>query len=108
VVRRIFEMYADGASPRSIAAALNEEGIPSPGSSWKRAQRRSGGWLASAIHGDPSRGTGILNNPRYVGRVVWGRSKWTRSASDSSVRPMKIAPKPLHEAEEERLRIRLA
>jgi site-specific DNA recombinase len=105
VVRRIFEMYADGASPRSIAATLNEEGVPSPGSSWNRTQRRTRGWLASAIHGDPNRGTGILNNPRYVGRIVWGRSKWTRGASDSSVRRMKIAPKPLHESEDERLRI---
>jgi site-specific DNA recombinase len=37
VVRRIFELYANGASPRTIAMTLNDEGVPSPGSQWKRA-----------------------------------------------------------------------
>jgi DNA invertase Pin-like site-specific DNA recombinase len=31
VVRRVFEMYASGMSPRKIADILNEEDIPSPG-----------------------------------------------------------------------------
>lgn len=31
VVGRIFEMYASGLSPRSIAARLNAEDVPSPG-----------------------------------------------------------------------------
>jgi hypothetical protein len=44
------------------------------------------GWLTSAIAGDPSRGIGILNNPIYKGQVIWGRSKWTRGASDSTIR----------------------
>jgi site-specific DNA recombinase len=53
VVQRIFELYADGMAPRSIAAKFNEEGVPSPGASWKRTERRTDGkWLASAIHGD--------------------------------------------------------
>jgi hypothetical protein len=30
-------------------------------------------WLASAIHGDPKRDSGILNNPLYIGRLVWNR-----------------------------------
>ena len=35
IVRRIFDDYADGLSPRRIAAALNAEGIPSPsGGKW--------------------------------------------------------------------------
>jgi site-specific DNA recombinase len=72
VVRRIFTLYADGMSPRRIAAALNAEGIPSPGAAWQRRTRRTDAkWLASAIHGDPKRNSGILNCETYVGRVTW-------------------------------------
>jgi len=74
IVRRIFTMYADGVSPRGIAAGLNAEGIMSPGAAWRRKTRRTDAkWLASAIHGDPKRDSGILNNPLYIGRLVWNR-----------------------------------
>jgi site-specific DNA recombinase len=86
IVRRIFEDYAGGTSPRAIAAALNREGVPSPGSTWKRRERRQLGWMASAVAGDARRGVGILNNELYIGRVIWNRFKWVRSASDSSRR----------------------
>src|SRR6185437_4874265 len=67
IVRRIFELYASGVSPRSIAGQFNAEGIPSPGAGWQRTERRRDSkWLASAIHGDVTRGTGILNNRRYI------------------------------------------
>ncbi len=107
VVRRIFQLYADGMAPRSIAALLNEEGIPSPGASWNRSERRTDGkWLASAIHGDVTRGTGILNNRRYIGVVTWGRSEWKRSAADSKKRKHKMLARGVaHELVEERLRI---
>ena len=105
VVRRIFMLYADGASPRTIAATLNAEGVPSPGATWKRTHRRTSGWLASALHGHVTRGTGILNNCRYIGIVTWGRSHWQRGAADSSKRRMRMLEKPAHEAHEERLRI---
>src|SRR6516225_6133072 len=83
VVVRIFELYHQGHSPRVIAARLNAEEVPSPGASWARravgpnAKRRSN-WVASAIHGQAWRGTGILNNERYIGHFVWGRSRWKR------------------------------
>jgi site-specific DNA recombinase len=68
-VRRIFAWYAAGKSPRWIAERLNEEGVLSPGSDWRRtARRRDGKWLASAIYGDPKRGSGILNNELYNSR----------------------------------------
>jgi site-specific DNA recombinase len=106
IIRRIFGMYADGMSPRAIAAQLNAEGIPSAGASWKRSQRRTDGkWLASAIHGDINRGTGILNNRRYVGVVVWGRSQWKRGAADSSKRRNTMLAKATTETADERLRI---
>ncbi|HXC66002.1 MAG TPA: recombinase family protein [Nitrospiraceae bacterium] len=68
-VRWIFERYAAGSSPRDIAAELNQLGVPSP---------RGGTWCASAIHGDPTDGTGILCNTRYVGRSIWNRFRWER------------------------------
>jgi len=87
IVRRVFELYADGMAPRAIAAKFNEEGIPSPGASWNRTERRTDGkWLASTLHGDVKRGTGMLNNRRYIGVITWGRSEWKRSAVDSKKR----------------------
>jgi site-specific DNA recombinase len=86
IIRRIFTMYADGASAKTIAATLNREGIPSPGASWARSSRRRNGWLCSAIAGDPVRGTGILNNDSYCGLMVWNRGHWIRSAADSANR----------------------
>lgn len=94
VVVRVFELYASGASARSIAATLNAEGVPSPGSHWKRdARRRDSKWLASAIHGDVNRGSGILNNDSYRGVVIWNRSHWVRSAADSANRRAVMNPR---------------
>ena len=84
VIRQIFEWYADGYSPRWIANELNRLGVPSPGATWKRnpdGKRSDGKWLASAIHGDPSKGVGILNNELYIGRQVWNRSHWVEVPS---------------------------
>ncbi len=66
-------MDADGHSARNIAAQFNAGGKPSPGATWKRTTRRQDGkWLASEIHGDTKRGTGILNNRRYIGVIDVG------------------------------------
>jgi site-specific DNA recombinase len=106
VVRRVFTMFADGYSPRAIASALNREGVPSPGSMWGREARRKRGWVASAIHGNPARGLGILNNEAYRGVVVWNRSRWIRSAADSSKRRQVQNPrKEWITRQDERLRI---
>jgi DNA invertase Pin-like site-specific DNA recombinase len=69
VVRRIFRDYAAGASPKQIAKALNKEGIPGP---------LGGLWSPSTIHGNPKRGTGILHNELYVGRLVWNRQRFLK------------------------------
>jgi site-specific DNA recombinase len=50
--------------PRTVAGRLNAEKIAGPSS-------RS--WGASTIHGHRARGTGILHNDLYVGRVVWNK-----------------------------------
>ena len=106
VVVRIFQMYADGMSPRAIAELLNAERVPSPGSSWNRTERRSSGWAMSGVAGDPKRGTGILNNELYIGRVIWNRFRWLRSARDSSKRKCQQNPRDQWIVyEDERLRI---
>lgn len=69
VVRRIFRDYAAGKSPKSIATELNQEGIPAPS---------GGDWGFSTINGNAKRGTGILNNEMYVGRLVWNRQRFIK------------------------------
>ena len=69
IVRRIFEEFAKGRSPRAIAQSLNKEGIVGPGG-------RS--WGPSTIYGNWRRGTGVLNNELYVGRLVWNRQQFIK------------------------------
>ncbi|NNK67163.1 MAG: recombinase family protein [Rhodobacteraceae bacterium] len=64
VVRRIFDEYLAGKSPREIAYGLNSDGIAPP---------RGSRWNASTINGNATRGNGILQNPLYAGRQVWNR-----------------------------------
>ena len=64
IVKRIFEAYADGASPRRIAQKLNAENIAAPGGRT---------WFNSSILGRPKRSDGLLRNQLYIGRVVWRR-----------------------------------
>jgi site-specific DNA recombinase len=66
VVKRIYEEYVAGASPRSIAAGLNIDNIPAP---------RGGKWNASTINGNTARGQGLLLNEKFVGRVVWNKRR---------------------------------
>ena len=85
-VQTVFEQYAAGFSPLSIAQRLNALRVPAPGSSWKRIQRRrDGSWMPSAI-------LAILNNERYIGRIVWNRCRWIRSARDSKKRRRVLNP----------------
>jgi site-specific DNA recombinase len=92
VVRQVFTWYAEGWSPRAIAVELNRRSVASPGSTWKRTERRTSGWMPSVIAGNPIRAAGILNNDIYRGRVVWNRVRWVRSAADSSKR--RCVPNP--------------
>jgi len=79
VIRRVFQLYADGLSTRQIAALLNAEGLPPPGARWRNRQgvaKRT--WSHGAIAGSPAKGLGVLNNEKYAGRLVWNRSTWPR------------------------------
>lgn len=68
-VRRIFQEYARNRSPRAIASQLNLEGVLSPSGKT---------WSQSAINGNRRRGTGILNNELYIGRLVWNRQRFIK------------------------------
>ncbi|WP_295454630.1 recombinase family protein [uncultured Pseudophaeobacter sp.] len=76
IIRRIFTDYASGASPIKIAAQLNADGIPSPAANTKRIT--SGHWKQNTINGNPTRGTGILNNELYIGRRIWNRLRYSK------------------------------
>jgi len=69
VVRHVFKEYLSGKSPRKIAFALNADSIPGP------AGRN---WGPSTIYGNCRRGTGILNNELYVGKLVWNRQRFIK------------------------------
>lgn len=68
-VRWIFEQFADGHSVRSITHQLNARGTPSA---------RGGTWAVNALHGNSTKGLGMLNNELYIGRVVWNRRQWLK------------------------------
>lgn len=95
IVRRVFREYAAGQSALAIAKRLNEEGIAPP---------KRGIWRSSALITGRKIGFGILCNPIYVGRLVYGRSK---AVVDPKTRERRTARGDgvLHEGEAPHLRI---
>jgi site-specific DNA recombinase len=69
VIRRIFKDYIAGISPKQIAKDLNREGLRGP---------RAALWGPSTIYGNPKRGTGILHNELYIGRMVWNKLRYLK------------------------------
>ncbi len=69
IVRRIFNEYADGKSPKAIVKQFNKERIPGPSGK---------GWGPTTVYGNRDRGTGILNNELYIGRLVWNRLRYVK------------------------------
>ncbi len=68
-VRRIFQDYATGSSPRAIAKALNAASLSGPSGCE---------WQDTTIRGQIERGTGILNNALYIGRLEWNRCSYVK------------------------------
>jgi site-specific DNA recombinase len=70
VVHCIFSLYASGWSTKKIARLLNREKVPAP--------RSKHGWTWTAIYGNPTLKTAILNNPLYIGQVIWNKFQWEK------------------------------
>jgi site-specific DNA recombinase len=69
IVRRIFQEFAQGRSPRAIAQSLNKESVPGPaGRSW-------GPSTISAI-GSAARGSSTTSF--NIGRLVWNRQQFIK------------------------------
>ena len=83
IVRRIYTEHAGGKSPQTIAIELNKEGIPGPNGK---------AWGPSTIYGNWRRGTGILNNELYIGRIVWNRLRYIKDP-DTGKRVSRLNPK---------------
>ena len=69
IIRRVFRAFASGVSPRAIAQRLNDEGIPGPDGAL---------WTDSTLRGHAARGTGLINNELYIGRLVWNRLRYVK------------------------------
>jgi len=50
-----------------------------------------GAWSPSTIYGNHQRGTGILNNELYVGRLVWNRLRYVKNP-DTRKRVSRLNP----------------
>ncbi|MFW8637491.1 recombinase family protein [Cribrihabitans pelagius] len=70
IIRRVFADFAAGHSPKAIARRLNSEAIPGP---------RGKLWRDTAIRGHRARGTGLLNNELYIGRLAWNRLRYVKA-----------------------------
>ena len=82
IVERIFRDFIAGVSPKQIAKNLNREGIAGP---------FGGAWSPSTIYGNAKRGSGILNNELYVGRLVWNRLRYVKNP-DTGKRVSRLNP----------------
>src|ERR1700674_4972272 len=69
IVRRVFRDFAAGISPRAIARRLNDEGVPGPDGAL---------WNDSTLRGHTARGTGLINNELYIGKLVWNRLRYIK------------------------------
>jgi len=69
LIRRICGEFSDGISPKAIAKQLNREHVPGPSGN---------AWRDTAIRGHRVRGTGLLNNELYIGRLVWNRLRYIK------------------------------
>ena len=66
IVRRVFAEFVGGFSANKIARRLNAERVPAP---------KSELWSSRVLQGTPANLMGILRNPVYVGRILYGRTR---------------------------------
>jgi DNA invertase Pin-like site-specific DNA recombinase len=78
VVRRIFDLFDSGLGPKSIAAQLNEDGVPAPHDGGK-GHKRNRGWGHTTIRH-------MLRNENYIGVWIWNRNKFQQIPGTRSYR----------------------
>lgn len=80
VITRACKDYVAGVSTQQICVAFNREGIKSPGGKL---------WRPKALTGDKNLLNGILCNPLYAGKAVYGKSKtkFISSTGSAKVKP---------------------
>jgi site-specific DNA recombinase len=108
IVRKLFGLYADGASIKAVAKQLNREGIESPN---PRAGRQKS-WAPSSVRH-------ILHNARYRGIVFLGKTQKIRNPTNGrrinrrkpeaewirvEIPEQRIVPEPLWNRVQERLK----
>lgn len=71
LVRRVFQMYAEGTALGSIVETLNREGIPAPYDGKRYAKPTGSGWAKNQV-------SLMLKNERYLGKVVWNKREFYR------------------------------
>jgi DNA invertase Pin-like site-specific DNA recombinase len=71
LVRRVFEMYADGKSLSAIIETLNREGIPAPYDGRGYSKPTGRGWSKNQV-------SYMLSNERYIGVVIWNKREYFR------------------------------
>ena len=85
-----------GGTPREIAHDLNNEGIAPP---------RGRSWNASTINGNMQRGTGLIQNELYAGRLVWNKVRMVKDPDAGKRLSRPNAKKDWQTAEVPELRI---
>jgi len=77
IIRRIFTEYANGTSPRQIAAKLTRDRIPTPngGTEWNHQCFVSGGGIKKG---------GMLGNRLYIGELIWNKHLTVRDPDTGS------------------------
>ncbi len=68
IIRKLFHLYADGFSIKSVTKQLNSEHVQSP----RPRPGREHSWAPSSVKN-------ILENRRYIGVVTYGRTKKIRN-----------------------------
>lgn len=64
IVRRIFELAAEGVGQVQIAKRLNADGTPAP----RAQQGRPRAWVQSSVHA-------VLFRERYRGEIIWNKTR---------------------------------
>src|SRR5262249_2065070 len=84
LVRRIFRMWCDSDSLKTIAVTLNEERIPAP-HDLGMGHKGNRGWVPTTIRA-------MLLNERYLGKLTWNKTKWIKDRTTGKRRNVRNPP----------------